>query len=49
MVPLRKKIVRGRKVEEFYWHGEFVVYIDNKLTDRKYNDITEKGEEFPYA
>jgi len=39
MEPIRKKIVDGKKVEEFYWNGELVVYVDNELTDKAFDDI----------
>ena len=40
MAPDKKKIVNGHKVEQFYWAGRDVVYIDNHLTDWKYDEIT---------
>lgn len=36
MTPDRKTIIDDRKVEEFYWAGRLVVYIDNHLTDETY-------------
>lgn len=36
MSPERKTIIDDRKVEEFYWAGKLVVYIDNRLTDETY-------------
>lgn len=36
MSPERKIIIDDRKVEEFYWSGRLVVYIDNRLTDETY-------------
>ena len=27
----RKEILLGIKLEEYYWHGEWVVYRDNRL------------------
>lgn len=42
MNPERKKIVCGKKIEEYYWHGKMVVYVDNVKTDLKYDDITEE-------
>ena len=35
----RIKIINGQKVEEFYWAGKYVVYIDNRLTKMNYADI----------
>ena len=40
MQPDKKKTVNGHKVEQFYWAGKNVVYIDNRLTSKKYNEIT---------
>jgi hypothetical protein len=39
MSPDRSKIVYGKKVEEFEWGGKMVVYIDDRLTAKKYDDI----------
>lgn len=36
MTPDRKTIIDDRKVEEFYWGGRMVVYIDNQKTDETY-------------
>ena len=38
----RKKIVLGKKIEEYYWHGDIVVYVDNVQTDMKYDDIKDE-------
>lgn len=35
----RKTIINGFKIEEYYWHGKFVVYIDNKLSDYDYETV----------
>lgn len=29
----RFKIINGIKIEEYYWAGRYVVYINNKLSD----------------
>lgn len=31
MEPSRKHKWRGFTIEEFYWNGDYVVYINNKL------------------
>ncbi len=41
MSPDKKKEVKGLKVTQFYWAGKDVVYIDNRATESKYDDITE--------
>jgi hypothetical protein len=33
MTPERKKIIGGYKIEEYYWNGKMVVYIDNQACD----------------
>ena len=38
----RTKIIDGQKVEEFYWAGKYVVYINDKLTKMNYADINSK-------
>lgn len=40
MSPDKVKTIRGHKIEQFYWAGRNVVYIDNRLTDWKYDEIT---------
>ncbi|KKL08845.1 hypothetical protein LCGC14_2571790 [marine sediment metagenome] len=40
MSPDKVKTIRGHKIEQFYWAGRDVVYIDNRLTDWKYDEIT---------
>lgn len=35
----RSKIINGKLVEEYYWHGKMVVYIDSRLSKQKYDDI----------
>ena len=40
MQPERKKVVDGQKIEEFYWNGKMIVYVDNRLSDKAYDDIT---------
>lgn len=36
MSPDRVKVIDDHKVEEFYWAGKMVVYIDNQLTDETF-------------
>ena len=36
MNTTRKEMIRGHKVEEYYWHGEYVVYINNHLTQETF-------------
>jgi len=39
MTPDKKKTINGHKVEQFYWGGKDVVYIDHRATQLKYDDI----------
>ena len=41
MSPSRETTAGGRKIEEFYWNGRWIVYIDNKLSDLTYPDAVE--------
>lgn len=36
MSPDRVKIIDGNRVEEFYWAGKMVVYINNRATDETF-------------
>ena len=40
MSPDKRKTIKGHKIEQYYWSGKDVVYVDNKLTDKKYDNIT---------
>ena len=40
MTPDKKKFINGHKIEQFYWSGKDVVYVDNRLVDEKYDNIT---------
>jgi hypothetical protein len=39
MAPDRKCKIGGKLVEEFYWCSKTVVYVDDHLVDRAYDDI----------
>lgn len=32
MTPERKEQIGPHKVEEFYWNGRMIVYVDNQLS-----------------
>jgi hypothetical protein len=34
--------INGKKIEEFYWNGRLVVYVDNKLTTEKYLEVCKR-------
>ncbi len=37
MTPNRKATVNGIKVEQYYWAGEQVVYVDNLATEYNFD------------
>jgi len=37
MTPEKKKVINGHKIEEFYWAGRYVVYIDNHLFEGSFD------------
>lgn len=39
MKPERSKTINGKLVEEFYWCGKMVVYVNSRLSEQKYDDI----------
>ena len=45
MSPDRVKIVGNQKVEEFYWVGRHVVYVDNRLSKDTFDEACSKLEE----
>lgn len=42
MSPDRKEIVNGKLVEEYYWAGQYVVYVDHYAAKGGYDKIIEK-------
>lgn len=41
MQTTRKIVVEGHKIEQFYWNGRYVVYIDNKRFAGNFHDAVE--------
>jgi hypothetical protein len=41
MSPERSKVVGDQKIEEFYWAGKMVVYINNWLSALSYEAAVE--------
>ena len=33
----RKMVIDGVKIEEFYWAGKLVVYVNNRLTEKSFD------------
>uniref|UniRef100_A0A6H2A4Z3 Uncharacterized protein n=1 Tax=viral metagenome TaxID=1070528 RepID=A0A6H2A4Z3_9ZZZZ len=47
--PERKKEINDRTIEEFYWHGEYPVYVDKKLVNISFERACELAENEPPA
>lgn len=37
MTPSKTKTINGQLVEEFWWAGKYVVYIDHHATEETFN------------
>lgn len=42
MTPDRKITIGGSRVEEFYWAGKMVVYVDNQLTGETFEEAVKR-------
>ena len=42
MNPARKEYANGQMVEEYYWNGRMIVYIDNKLSGETFDDAVSR-------
>lgn len=40
--PERKKEINGHIIEEFYWHGEFLVYVDHCITQETFQQACDR-------
>jgi len=52
MQPERKEFIGDRKVEEYYWSGKFVVYVDSHRVDMPFDKARQallNGEELRWA
>ena len=38
MTPERYRKIGGHLIEEFWWAGKPVVYVDNRASDKTYNE-----------
>lgn len=38
MSPERRKIIGNRKVEEYWWAGRLVTYVDNHLSQHSFDE-----------
>jgi len=48
MNPERTKTINGTTIEEYYWAGKFVVYINNKLSDYTFEQAIKSLESDPH-
>jgi hypothetical protein len=39
MTPERTKVIDDTKIEEFYWAGKMVVYVNNQLTPGSFDQV----------
>lgn len=45
MTPERKYVaLNGDKVEEYYWGGKMVVYVNNHASDKTFNELVDEYE-----
>jgi hypothetical protein len=46
MTADRKTIINGVKIEEFYWAGKMICYVDNRLSSKTFDEeVTERGND----
>lgn len=43
MEPKRKKTIREVLIEEYYWNGKLIVYVDHHITDETFEQACEKA------
>lgn len=44
MSPCRKTVINGKEIEEYYWAGSMVVYVDGKLFKGTYDAAIDAAE-----
>lgn len=44
MNPNRATVANGRVVEEYYWAGKYVVYVDNKKVNMTFEEACDANE-----
>lgn len=42
MNPERQKEINGHKIHEYYWNGDYPVYVDNHLEKGTFEEICER-------
>jgi|TARA_R110000765_G_scaffold89285_1_gene170455 hypothetical protein len=45
MTPDRIETVNGKKIEEFYWNGRMIVYVNNTKTEDNFETAIENAKD----
>lgn len=40
----REAVINGKRIAEFYWAGDIVVYVDNRLTEKSFEEACEEAK-----
>ena len=47
MTPERRIHIGDQKIEEYYWAGDMLVYVNNRLSNKSYEDaVIEANDRF---
>ena len=41
MTPRRQEVINGKKIKEYYWAGDLVVYVDHHAVDSSFEKTCE--------
>lgn len=41
----RSEVINGKKIEEFYWNGKAIVYVDNQKSELTFEEAVKKLKE----
>lgn len=44
MLPIRRKKIGSLVIEEFHWCGEAIVYVNNYLDERTFEEVCAEAE-----
>jgi hypothetical protein len=44
MTPERRVFIGDQKIEEYYWNGDMVVYVNNRLFEGSYEDAVIRAD-----
>ena len=45
MDAVRRKVINGNLIEEYYWHGDFIVYVNRYAYNGTFEEAVEAYEE----